>query len=134
MIYLSEIFIIGELDDALLRKPREERSIRGGDGRLVLCRVERTNNTERDTRYVVSPSSPSGKRLAHELGENRRVSTSTGPDDLDEEDIADSWYDESAQFNGRTLAGKVASFGFTDISVDAIPVWGQKILLLKARR
>jgi len=86
-------------DDVLGRKPREEKTIRGGDGRLVLCHVERTGNTERDTRYMVNPSGRSGGRLMRELAGNRRVSTNTCPNDLDPEDMVDAWYEESAQFN-----------------------------------
>ena len=105
-----------------------------GFGRLVLCHVERTVNTERDTRYMVNLSGRSGSRLMQELAGNRRVSTNTCPNVLDPEDIVDAWYEESAQFNAHTFEAKFASHGFKDISVDTVPIWGQKILFLKARR
>ena len=117
------------------RPPKESAVIRDGD-RLMLRVVERCTapGFERDTRYLVRPDSPSGRRLQTELGGKARTSTSMGPNDLKEEDVLDAWYDEGAQFDLETLSREMSAVGFSAVRVDSLPLWNEWVLFLTASR
>lgn len=120
--------------DVLARKPREERSIRYGKDRLVLCCVGRTQCLETDTRYLVRVTSSSGEKMMSELGGRSRVSTQLSIDDLNSEDVVDAWYEEAAQFDAESYMELFSANGFKDIKIDRLSVWGQSMLMLQAAR
>ena len=121
--------------DILERKSLNETSVRHAKGRLIVRFVQRAKKSpaaERDTRYLVNPDSPLGRRLLTALGDKSSVPVAITPDDLDPSAVLDAWYDEAAQFDAEALTDLAASRGFRQIKVDVLPAWGQKVLFLTA--
>jgi hypothetical protein len=120
--------------DVLERKRLNETSVRRREDRLIVRFVQRSLSPagERDTRYLVNPESPLGRRLLGALGDKASVPVTIDPRDLDRNAVLDAWYDEAAQFDAETLGRLVASQGFRQSKMDVLPVWGQKALFLTA--
>lgn len=115
-------------------KPPREATVRFERGRLMLQVVERSVSlhVERDTRYLVDPSSPTGQRIKAELAERTRVSTSLEAHELAPPEVLDAWYDEAAQFDAETLNHLMETYGFEETRVEAVPLWGGKVLFVTA--
>jgi ubiquinone/menaquinone biosynthesis C-methylase UbiE len=122
--------------EVMERKALTEANIIHTGKRLMLQYVARTTSphTETDTRFLVDPESHAGKRLLADLKGERRVRTTTKLDELKPSEVLDCWYDESAQFDARTLRELMESKGFRNIKVNSRPVWDQRALFLLATK
>jgi len=122
--------------DVLLRKPRREARIQMHSGRPTLETTQRQElpGLERHSRYLVDPNSPSGQKLMSEVRASTRVTTDTGLDDLQQEDILDAWYDEGAQFDKEALASLMDFYSFSEVKVECQKVWNEGMLFATARK
>ena len=120
--------------DVLQRKSLSEAGVRRTKGRLIARFVQRSLSpaSERDTRYLVNPESPLGRRLLAALGDKASAPVIINPEDLDPNAVLDAWYDEAAQFDAEALTRVLESQGFHQIIADTLSVWRQKMLFLAA--
>lgn len=116
--------------------PSREAEVVRSDAGLLLRLVERqaSPGRERDTRYLLQRSSPLGRRLAFQLGEEMRARISSEDLTIGPEDVVDVWHDEAAQFDGEALAHLVAGACFEVTGVELLPVWGHGVLAMMATR